>query len=492
MAGTDPLSIEGHVIDNVRVDALIDEGGFGYVYRGRHLGLDEPVAIKCLKVNMGWAEGAGSFEARFRDETKIAYRLSQGSLDIVRSISSGTLTTDDGLRVPYMVLEWLEGHTLAHEIARRNDQGSAPFTLAESMPLLASAAGALEHAHAQGVVHRDVKPGNLFIAETRDGQRLKVLDFGLAKVLDQDSFLKPESRPTASNVFVCSPAYGAPEQFSKDIGALGPWTDVYSFALVILEMLSGKKAREAGSLVEGMVRALDPRFACPTPADVGVSVNDATKKVLAKAVAFEPQSRWQSAGELWTALVAAVASGSATPEAANAPSADVLARVRERAEAFEAAVAAGGKGGTLAMRPEATVPLPPGIAGAPRASSARREVARAAEKTVRLVGAPSKPSQQVSTLPLGATRAGAKNRVSGYRHCDPFDVTTERAPTQRSRDVTRDRASGARDLRHRLRRASRDARMTDAIRTCVVPRARAGCHSGKHREGIVARADKVS
>src|SRR5512140_3865559 len=106
-AASDPLGLIGTVIDGqFRVDDWIGEGGFSVVYKGFHLGLREPVAIKCLKMppRLG-AEVHEQFTKRFHDESRIAYRLSQGNLHIVRSITSGSMPTGDGV-VPYMVLEW--------------------------------------------------------------------------------------------------------------------------------------------------------------------------------------------------------------------------------------------------------------------------------------------------------------------------------------------------------------------------------------------------
>ncbi len=415
MAAKDTFALVGQTLQNLRFDALVDEGGFGYVYRGRHLGMDEPVAIKCLKIAGGNSE-LGSFESRFRDETKIAYRLSQGSLDIVRSISSGTLVTPHGMTVPYMVLEWLDGRTLTVEMNARKNNDLPPFTFEETMKWMTSAARALAHAHAEGVVHRDVKPSNLFVAETRDGKRVKVLDFGLAKILAPDTFMKPEAQPTASHVFVCSPAYGAPEQFSRELGALSPATDVYSFAFVLMEMMSGKKVREVSNLMEGMLRAIDPRFASPSPSSLGIALPSAVERVFIKAVALDPKERWKDAGEFWDELEAAAIapenSGPTLVDPVPAGVQDAMNEARRRAEAFGAA---GGKGGTLAMA----------------------EGAKSIEATLPMTHAPKRPAKvepapaAVRTLPLDARldgrRGDARTSAGSQRAAAPADA----GPTQR-------------------------------------------------------------
>jgi serine/threonine protein kinase len=211
----DLLGLVGRVFDQLRFDELVDEGGFGYVYRGVHLGMDEAVAIKCLKMQTTSAAMAQSFEKRFKDETRMAYRLSQGNLDIVRCISSGSLMAGDRV-VPYMVLEWLDGHSLRAELAARRDAGRARWSLREAVDTLDSAAQALAFAHRRGVVHRDVKPGNLFLARTASGTRAKVLDFGVAKIVDPSAFMARGQAETGTQELIASPAYGAPEQLSNE------------------------------------------------------------------------------------------------------------------------------------------------------------------------------------------------------------------------------------------------------------------------------------
>src|SRR5215472_9959109 len=111
MTGDDPFGLTGQVIEaQYRVDEPIGEGGFSVVYKGLHLGLNEPVAIKCLKLQAQPALDSTMIESflnRFRDESRILYRLSQGNLDIVRAISSGsTVSPVLNAFIPYMVLEW--------------------------------------------------------------------------------------------------------------------------------------------------------------------------------------------------------------------------------------------------------------------------------------------------------------------------------------------------------------------------------------------------
>src|SRR5262249_6378600 len=135
------------------------------------------------------------------------------------------------------------------------------------------AAQAIAYAHSQGVVHRDLKPGNLFLCDAKDGPRMKVLDFGTAKILHGD-VLVTGPHQTGGCVFLCSPSYGAPEQFDPKLGKVGPWTDVYSLAVVILEAMRDKKVRSSDGVANQLIRALDPNNR-PSPRSLGADVGDA-------------------------------------------------------------------------------------------------------------------------------------------------------------------------------------------------------------------------
>jgi serine/threonine-protein kinase len=315
----DPFGLVGQLLDGqFRVDALVGEGGFSAVYRGTHVGLGEPIAIKCLKIPASvWSppppdlgESApqtpvlgtvlvDSFVKRFRDESRILYRLGQGNLNIVRCIASGTtLAPASGTLVPYMVLEWLEGRSLEADLDARKGRGR---TLAETMSLIEPVADAMAHAHAMGVVHRDLSPGNVFLAKQRDGStRAKVLDFGVAKVMTDDLDLGPRTQ-TIAQIRIFSPAYAAPEQFDSRLAPPGPYSDVYALALVAVEVLTGRTVRQGTTLGEMMQQALDPN-APRTPRALGASVPDAVEQVFARALSLEANRRQKDAGERWREL----------------------------------------------------------------------------------------------------------------------------------------------------------------------------------------------
>ncbi len=301
---SDPFGLIGHAIEGqFHVLEVAGEGGFGVVYRGQHLTLREPIAIKCLKLRVKSKnpQVITQFTQRFFDESRIMYRLSQGNLNIVRAITTGvTMAPTTGETVPYMVLEWLEGSPMSKELKERRQKKLPPPPLAEVVAQFEPAALAIAYAHSQGVVHRDLKPGNLFLQTTREGPRMKVLDFGMAKVLSPEAMGGLASAETIGGVMVMSPQYVTPEQLDKVYGAIGPWTDVYSFALILVEALTNRRAREAEAFADLMLQiSRDPP---PTPMSRGAKVSPSVDRVFSRALARDPKQRYTDVGAFWREL----------------------------------------------------------------------------------------------------------------------------------------------------------------------------------------------
>ncbi|MDP9034220.1 MAG: serine/threonine protein kinase [Myxococcota bacterium] len=312
MAESDPFGLMGQVLDGqFRVDRYVGEGGFSLVYRGTHLGLNEPIAIKFLKLPSALGSAlVESFVLRFRDESRLHYKLSQGHLHIVRSMASGTtMASATGALVPYTVLEWLEGHSLAQEFAERHLRTQPLRTLGDVVKLFDSAIDAVAYAHAQGVVHRDLNPGNLFLTKTRAGVKLKVLDFGVAKVMADSALAMGPTARTLGNMRMFAPAYGAPEQFDDGVGPIGAWTDVYAIGLVLLEALTDRAVREGEHIGDFARQALDATWR-PSPRALGLQVSDAVEDVFRAATSLVPGARPRDAGELWGMLKHAMSTGS--------------------------------------------------------------------------------------------------------------------------------------------------------------------------------------
>ena len=323
MAG-DPFGLAGQVIDGqYRAERIIGEGGFSVVYRGMHAGLGEPIAIKCLKLATQLdSESIESFTRRFRDEGRLQYRLGQGNLDIVRCITSGTVvSTTTSALVPYLVLEWLEGRSLAADLKQRRERGMRGRPIEEVLQMFEPGARALHYAHELGVVHRDVKPGNLFLAHRGGGVRMKVLDFGLAKVLDETIGITLAA--TLGSVMMCSPRYAAPEQFDPKVGPIGPWTDVYSLAMVVLEALRDQRVRKGDGMVACMTEACDARNTI-SASSLGIKLPSRVELALARAVAMDVRTRQQSAGQLWDELTGAMQRRNAPMSSASMQAATML------------------------------------------------------------------------------------------------------------------------------------------------------------------------
>lgn len=302
MQPSDPYGLVGQVLDGqFRVDRPVGEGGFSVVYRGKHLGLSEPIAIKCLKLppRLGSAI-VDNFIRRFRDESKIQYKLSQASLHIARTIAAGTaMAPSVNALVPFMVLEWLEGYPLAEDLRARRGRGESGRPLAEVMRLLDPVAEALALAHGMGVVHRDLNPSNIFLALDASGNlRPKVMDFGVAKVVSDHALALGPRTATLNQLRLFTPPYGAPEQFDDRVGPIGTWTDVYSFALVVVELLTDRAPNEGDDLLALMARACDPANR-PTPHARGASVSPFVEEIFVRALSVDPTQRPVDVGEFW-------------------------------------------------------------------------------------------------------------------------------------------------------------------------------------------------
>ena len=306
----DPFGWVGATIDGkVAVESVVGEGGFGVVYRGMHLGFRELVAVKCLKIaaTMGATQQA-AFLASFTEEARLLHRLSKANAGIVQALDVGAVSSPSGLWTPYIVMEWLDGETLEQYVAKRRGQGALGYEAAIS--LLGPAASALGVAHAQGVAHRDIKPANLFLARIGGKTTLKVLDFGIAKVLEESTSVTPSLAQTGNGVRAFSPQYAAPEQFDPRLGATGPWSDVYSFALVLLEAASGKPAYSGMNPLQLYVLATDEKRR-PSLQGCGIAATSAIEAVIRRAVAVDPSKRYASIDAMWKELLDACTLGQA-------------------------------------------------------------------------------------------------------------------------------------------------------------------------------------
>jgi serine/threonine-protein kinase len=203
-----------------------------------------------------------------------------------------------------MVLEWLAGRSLADDLDERRKRGHRGRTLDEAFALLEPAAEGLAVAHHRRVAHRDIKPANFFLLDGDTGPRVKVLDFGIAKII-RDGEGPGTRSPFASFTWL----YAAPEQLEPRLGQSGLATDVYSFALLLTELLTDRLPTDGRDVVSLLKAAVDPTVR-PTPRQRGAIVSDAVEAVCRRALAVEPRARFATVGELWGALTAARSSAS--------------------------------------------------------------------------------------------------------------------------------------------------------------------------------------
>jgi serine/threonine protein kinase len=302
----DPFDLVGDVLDGqFRVDAFAGEGDLSVVYKGHHLGVDAPVAIKCLNL----PETLDPVLARplvdeFKEASRVHYRLARGNLHIAQTIASGsTLIPRSGVVVPYLVREWFDGESLASDLAWRRAEKRTGRPLEEALTLLETAFDGIAHAHAQNEMHLSINPSNLFVVLPQGDElpTVKVLDFGVASTMNALASSLPSGTRggrSSGGLRLLFPAYAAPEQLDRTVGELGPWTDVYALALVMMEVLSDRIVMgegDSGAIVE---HALDEHRR-PTPQAHGLKLPSHMDRALARAVSRSPSRRQKSAAELW-------------------------------------------------------------------------------------------------------------------------------------------------------------------------------------------------
>jgi serine/threonine-protein kinase len=302
----DPFEWVGATVDGkYRVDEVVGHGGFGIVYRAHHLGFEEKVALKCLKLPK---ELQGGDRDRFRDslvaEGRLLLQLSRATTGVVQALDVGAVVSPSKIWTPYLVLEWLEGTPLDRDLLQRRQKNEGGRSLGEAIELLDGAVRALGVAHGMNIAHRDIKPANLFSVEVAGKRTIKVLDFGIAKVLAESDSVTRAFEETGGTVAAFTARYGAPEQFSRRFGATGPWTDVFALALVLVEVVLGSPALEGTDAAQLFVAASD-KVIRPTLRGRGFDPGDAVEAVLATAQSVDPRERYPNATAFWDALTSA-------------------------------------------------------------------------------------------------------------------------------------------------------------------------------------------
>jgi eukaryotic-like serine/threonine-protein kinase len=325
-----------------RLERPLGHGGMATVFLAHDAELERPVAVKVLAESLA---GDEAFRRRFLREARLAARLSHPN--VVGVYDAGE--ADDGR--PYIVMEYVDGSTL---------EGRGPLPPREAVALVVQACHGLAHAHAAGLVHRDVKPHNLLL---RTDGTLKVADFGIARAAESTAL-------TQVGTVLGTAAYLAPEQAAG--GEVTPATDVYALGAVLYELLTGRPPYEPESLADLAERpAITPvsEFA----PEVSQEVEDAVMRALARNPAYRQSSADELARELGGRPTAPTLVAHAMPRRRSrrwlAAAAVAFAGIAVAVVAAVLAVRGGNSPPPRRPAPVAVRPIPPGANAQKQASN---------------------------------------------------------------------------------------------------------------------------
>jgi eukaryotic-like serine/threonine-protein kinase len=275
------------VKERYTVERKLGRGGMATVYLAQDTVLDRPVALKVLAEHLADDE---DFRERFLREARLAAKLVHPNVVQVYD-------ANEDERGPFIVMEYVDGHTLADELKRR---GRLPP--AEVVAIGIQVCSALEAAHEAGLVHRDIKPQNILL---RPDGRVKIADFGIARSLTA-------TRHTEIGTVLGTAAYLAPEQARGE--RVTPAADIYSLGVVLYEMLTGRTPFEANTLPALVLQREQGKLT--PPHDLAPDVPLALERVIMPCLALQPEQRPASAAQLARALEAGTDESPTVPMAA--------------------------------------------------------------------------------------------------------------------------------------------------------------------------------
>ena len=282
-AGLELVPVGAVVAQRYVVEDLVGVGGMGYVVRAKQIFTDQPVAVKLLLPERARDR---AIVARFLREARAAARLR--SEHVCRIFDVGML--DDG--VPYIAMEYLDGQDLSTVLRERG-----ALSVREAIACVLQACEAVAEAHALGIVHRDLKPHNLFLSMRPDGTgSIKVLDFGVAKILDAQS---DQLQLTSDGAILGSPAYMAPEQMIS-ARTVDRRADVWALGVVLFELLGGRSPFAAPSVNATCARVLTQPP--PSLGDLGVEIPAKLEALIGRCLQKDREQRLQTVKELVAGL----------------------------------------------------------------------------------------------------------------------------------------------------------------------------------------------
>lgn len=288
-AGADPLPdalVGTRLADRYEVTRKIGEGGMGAVYEARHLLIGKRVAIKVLLDKYAQKP---EVVARLQQEARLASSI--GHEHIVDITDFGE--TDAGLT--FVVMEYLEGESLAALLAREG-----PLSPPRAVSIVRQVASALGAAHDKGIVHRDVKPENVFIVRRGDRDFVKVVDFGISKAMrppDESEGASASPRLTQTGMVLGTPLYMSPEQ-ARGEDVLDHRVDIYAVGVILYECLTGEVPFRGNNYLSiiSQVISTEPRRPSEVRPDLGIS--PALEAVVLRAMAKDRAARYQTMAEL--------------------------------------------------------------------------------------------------------------------------------------------------------------------------------------------------
>lgn len=306
----------GQQIENYRIEALLGEGGMGAVYRATDLNLARPVALKLMHAQYA---NQPQFQRRFLQEAQAAARLDHPSVVTIYHF-------DNRPGLLYIVMEYIGGSSLGKYIKQLHRQNQV-IRLNETLYLIAQVADALGYAHKQGVVHRDVKPDNILLKALSQPDRpleppirAVVTDFGLAKLLEGGI-------ETQSGTFMGTLPYMSPEQaLAKPLDGR---SDIYSLGVVLYQLATGQLPFDIKTPTEAVMKHLHETP--PAPRTLQPGLPDAVAAVILKALAKQPEERYQTGEEMAHALRQAAAGLSDDVVTSFAPASEAISLVTQLA-----------------------------------------------------------------------------------------------------------------------------------------------------------------
>jgi serine/threonine-protein kinase len=277
----DLTALIGKTLDGqYHIEKLLGQGGMGAVFRARHTLLGDQVAIKVMPSSIS---KNADYQRRFLREGKTARQFSHPNVVAVHDLR----TTNDGML--YMVLEYVDGHTLTDELRQRRR-----FYPKEAVEILEPIGEALTMAHSLKIVHRDLKPDNIMVGKAKDGSKVvKLLDLGIAKVQNVDS-----TALTVTGQILGTPHYMSPEQWNGD--QIDSRADIYSLGIILYELIAGTRPFQ-GKTIQNLAyhhSVTMPPLLC----EVVSNVSQEFSKAVQRAIEKDPENRPTNCQELFREL----------------------------------------------------------------------------------------------------------------------------------------------------------------------------------------------